>query len=169
MNISIRPNLNKKGFLTAHDGRLGKKLGHFTVATIRCSATVVRPAGQKKAEEGKGKTVHAALIGEPVKVVYPSDSSPLVESAPHKGDTTFHIGGVPYYGGGIVTMVAVRKQASAETLKKASHTLRVCQSKRHHHLVRKVLLLSFAENEQRRTKRVRVIKILRVRVTSLLT
>ena len=105
MNISIRPNLNKKGILTAHDGRLGKKVGHFTVATIRCSATVVRPAGQRKAEKEGEKTVHAALIGEPVKVVFPSPHSPLVEYAPHKGDTTFHIGGVPYFGGGIVTMV----------------------------------------------------------------
>lgn len=116
--VTLRPNLNTGKrckttgeYLTApmttiHTERLGAKGNSVPTATIRCTDTVVRPSGQKKAElEGK-KTVHAGVIGYLVPTIKADPTThPRVNYAPHRGDTFFHVNGVKYVGGGLITAV----------------------------------------------------------------
>ena len=115
MEVTIRPNLNTgpryntPSESTIHDGRLGAKLDSREVITIYCTSTVVRASGQSLAQTGK-KTVHAGLIGDlKDEVIMPCMVNPIrVSYNPHKGDTCFHIEGVPFTGGELVTIVGHR-------------------------------------------------------------
>lgn len=104
--ITIRPNLNAKGMITIHCGRLGRKLDSVSAISIKCFDTVIRPSGLRLARDHGDKTVHAGLIGELCDLYLPSQPQ-LQEIVynPHNGDTFFHINGVKYSGGGVVTMI----------------------------------------------------------------
>lgn len=110
--VTIRPNLhtgwklNKTPLTTVHSGRLGKSETHVFTCSIKCTDAVVRPSGQRKAENEGEKTVHAGLIGEliPTVAIDPYFAR-QVEYAPHKGDKFFHINGERYDGGGIITAI----------------------------------------------------------------
>ncbi len=109
-NVSIRPNLNSKGQVTIHNGKLGLKWFSISQVTINCTSTTVRRSGQKKAEEEGIKTVHASLNGELHHIVLPSSSSLPLTYNPHRGDDAFYIinnDGTKerYTGGGLVTMI----------------------------------------------------------------
>ena len=104
--MTIRPNLNAKGMITIHCGRLGQKIDSVSAVSIKCFDTVIRPSGFRKAFKQNEKTVHAGLIGELCELCLPCQSQ-LQEIVynPHNGDTFFHINGVKYSGGGVVTMI----------------------------------------------------------------
>ena len=110
--VTLRPNLNTGSKFnttpetTIHTDRLGAKEASVLTATIRCIDTVVRPSGQKKAEIDGEKTVHAGVIGYLVETITADPAiHPRVNYAPHRGDKYFHINGVKYTGGGLVTAV----------------------------------------------------------------
>ena len=110
--ITVRPNLHtgwnlkKKPLTTIHSNRLGKSEYQVFSCSIRCTGTVVRPSGQRKAELDGDKTVHAGLVGFLIPTV---DIDPFfsrrVEYNPHKGDKFFHINGDCYDGGGVITAI----------------------------------------------------------------
>jgi hypothetical protein len=112
MKVTIRPNLNTGSKFntipesTIHAARLGSKLGSVHQITIECVSTVVRPAGQKLAENHGEKTVHAGLIGYIIPTVQPDPKlHPRVNYAPHRGDEFFTVNGVKYDGGGIISSI----------------------------------------------------------------
>ena len=108
--ISIRPNLNAKGQITVHNGKLGQKWFSIEKVSIYCESTTVRPSGQRKAEVDGEKTVHAGLNGHLRSFCPILDCSLPLTYNPHKGDKSFYIE-LPngereaYTGGGIVTMI----------------------------------------------------------------
>lgn len=78
---------------------------HSTQITILCESVTVRPYGRKIAQSQGKKEVHASLNGTLVPFIEPTASSPQIKYNPHKGDQGFHIDGIPYEGGGIVTFI----------------------------------------------------------------
>lgn len=108
MQVTIRPNLNKNQIITVHKGRLGKVESYRKAVSIRCTNTVIRPAGHARAKAGL-KTVYAGLIGELIDEVVPVQPDSIeITYRPHLGDDTFKVNGEEYTGGGIVTGVGWR-------------------------------------------------------------
>ena len=121
--VTVRPNRHtgpKRGTLpltTVHLGRLGKSTADVYSISIKCTGTVVRPAGQKQAYELNNKTVHAGFIGICLGSIKVDISNAVrVEYNPHNGDTFFHINGERYDGGGIITAVGHRYYLTIEKL-----------------------------------------------------
>lgn len=107
--ISIRPNLNRRGEITIHKGRLGRKQASVKAVSIKCTDAVVRPSGQGLAQNKGDKTVHAGFIGTVLpEVIMPTASSTPVTYNPHKGDKEFKVNGKTYSGGGVITMVGYK-------------------------------------------------------------
>lgn len=107
--ISIRPNLNRRGEITIHKGRLGRKQASVKAVSIKCTDAVVRPSGQNLAQNKSEKTVHAGFIGQVLpEVIMPTSSSTPVTYNPHKGDKEFKVNGKSYTGGGVITMVGYK-------------------------------------------------------------
>lgn len=110
LKVTIRPNLNTgPRFKTTpessiHQGRLGRKIGSLHRVSIRCSGVVVRKAGHIKAQEQGIKSVYAGLIGELLDQFQEiPKGAKRIEYNPHQGDQGFHIEGIPYEGGGIIS------------------------------------------------------------------
>lgn len=107
--ISIRPNLNRRGEITIHKGRLGRKQASVKAVSIKCTDAVVRPSGQSLAQKKGDKTVHAGFVGTVLpEVIMPDASSTPVTYNPHKGDKEFKVNGKTYSGGGVITMVGYK-------------------------------------------------------------
>lgn len=63
MDITIRPNLNQKGFTTIHEGRLGRKLDSLEQGIIKFKEEVIYKGTLAKIRAGSHKTVCAGLRG----------------------------------------------------------------------------------------------------------
>lgn len=91
--ITIRPNLNQKGYTTVHEGRLGKKLASVQYITIKLLDHVIRPSGLNQVRENGEKTVFCGLIGHKFDfVILPNKSSKQVTFNPVK-DSSFQYEG----------------------------------------------------------------------------
>jgi hypothetical protein len=102
MQVTIRPNLNKNQIITVHKGRLGKVESYRKAVSIRCTNTVIRPAGHARAKAFKNsvRRFKGNYLDEVVPVQ--PDSISRYTYRPHLGDDTFKVNGEEYTGGGMI-------------------------------------------------------------------
>ena len=94
MKLGIRPNLNKKGQVSIHNGPLGNVLRYEEKITVLVTSSLVRKGAAKRIKDGASKFPMASLVGEEIGFIQPTPNAKRVQYNP-KTDDDFHIGGEP--------------------------------------------------------------------------